>query len=127
MEEDPATAKASPERDHHVADYQQPRRYQPHSHGHSHHGHGDMESLVDTPDLDAETDSEADDVEHKIGRRRQIIGILVRFTFIHSRSFSIEMTRCSANIRFYSRVSCFTRSSSGLLSRSPRAPISSLS
>jgi hypothetical protein len=40
-----------------------------------------MESLLDTPDLDAETDSEADEAELKIGRKRQIIGILVRFTF----------------------------------------------
>jgi hypothetical protein len=38
-----------------------------------------MESLLETPELEAETDSEADDPEIKIGRKRQIIGILVRF------------------------------------------------
>jgi hypothetical protein len=72
-------AKVPPARDHHVAGYQQPRRYLSHSHGHSHHGHGDMESLPETPELEAETDSEADEAEIKIGRKRQIIGILVRF------------------------------------------------
>jgi len=77
--EDAATAKVSPTGSHHVAEYQQPQRYQPHSHGHAHHGHGDMESLLETPDLEAETDSEADEAEIKIGRKRQIIGILVRF------------------------------------------------
>jgi hypothetical protein len=39
-----------------------------------------MESLLETPDLDVETDTEADEAELKIGRKRQIIGILVRFT-----------------------------------------------
>jgi hypothetical protein len=38
-----------------------------------------MESLLETPELEAETDSEADEAEMKIGRKRQIIGILVRF------------------------------------------------
>lgn len=104
MEEDPATAKASPERDHHVADYQQPRRYQSHSHGHPHHGHGDMESLLDTPELDVETESEADDAELKIGRKRQIIGILVRFTFTRSHLLPHGDDRCFANNRFYNRV-----------------------
>jgi hypothetical protein len=78
VEEDAATAKVAPARDHHVAES---RRYQSDSYGHPHHGHVDMESLLDTPDLDAETDSEADEAELKIGRKRQIIGILVRFTF----------------------------------------------
>jgi hypothetical protein len=77
--EDDAIAKVPPARDHHVAEHQQPRRYLSHSHGHSHHGHGDMESLLETPELEAETDSEADEAEINIGRRRQIIGILVRF------------------------------------------------
>jgi hypothetical protein len=76
--EDAAIAKVPPARDHHVAEHQQPRRYLSHAHGHSHHGHGDMESLLDTPELEAETDSEADEAELKIGRKRQIIGILVR-------------------------------------------------
>ena len=75
--EEAVTAKVPSERDHqHVAEYQQPRRYLSHSHGHSHH---DMESLLETPDLEAETDSEDDEAEIKIGRKRQIIGILVRF------------------------------------------------
>jgi hypothetical protein len=77
--EEAAVAKVPPSGDHHVAEYQQPRRYSSHSHGHSHHAHGDMESLLETPDLEAETDSEADEAEIKIGRKRQIIGILVRF------------------------------------------------
>lgn len=45
-----------------------------------------MESLLETPDLEAETDSEDDEAEIKIGRKRQIIGILVRFNpfnFLH--------------------------------------------
>lgn len=79
MAEDAAVGKVPPARDDHVAEYQQPGRYQSHSHGHSHHGHGDMESLLETPELEAETDSEADEAEMKIGRKRQIIGILVRF------------------------------------------------
>ncbi len=78
--EDAVTAKVPPARDHHVAEYRQPRRYQSHSHGHSHHGHGDMESLLETPELDTETDSDTDEAEIKIGRKRQIIGILVRST-----------------------------------------------
>jgi len=77
--EDAAIGKVPPARDHHVAEHQQPRRYLSHSHGHSHHGHGDAESLLETPDLEAETDSEADEAEIKIGRKRQIIGILVCF------------------------------------------------
>jgi hypothetical protein len=77
--EDAEIAKVPPARDDHVAEYQQPRRYQSHSHRHSHHGHGDMESLLETPELEAESDSEADEAEIKIGRKRQIIGILVRF------------------------------------------------
>lgn len=73
--EDAEISKVPPERNHHVAEYQQqPRRYMSHSHGHSHH---DMESLLETPDLEAETDSD-DEAELKIGRKRQIIGILVR-------------------------------------------------
>jgi hypothetical protein len=62
-----------------VAEYQQPQRYLSHSHGHFHHGHGDMESLLESPELEAETDSEAGEAEIKIGRKRQIIGILVRY------------------------------------------------
>ena len=77
--EDAMVGKVPPARDHHVAEYQQPQRCQSHSHGHSHHSHGDMESLLETPDLEAETDSEADGAEIKIGRKRQIIGILVSF------------------------------------------------
>ena len=38
-----------------------------------------MESLFETPDLEAETDSEDDEAEIKIETKRQIIGILVRF------------------------------------------------
>jgi zinc transporter 1/2/3 len=52
-----------------------------------------MESLLETPDLGAETDSEADEAELKIGRKRQIIGILVRFT--HSLCFPMELTLAS--------------------------------
>jgi hypothetical protein len=74
--EDTVAAKVPPEKDHHVVEYQQPRSCLSHSHGHSHH---DMESLFETPDLEAETDSEDDEAEIKIGRKRQIIGILVRF------------------------------------------------
>ena len=124
VEEDPATAKASPVRDHHVADYQQSRRYQSHSHGLPHHSHGDMESLLDTPDLDAETGSDADDAEIKIGRKRQIIGILVRFTYT---LLPHGDNRCFAIHRFCNWALCFTRSSSGLPSRSPRALISNRS
>jgi hypothetical protein len=76
--EDAAIVKVPPTGSHHVAEYQQPQRHQPHSRGHAHHGHGDMESLLETPDLEAEIDSEADEAETKIGRKRQIIGILVR-------------------------------------------------
>jgi len=85
--EEAAIGKVPPARDHHVAEYHQPRRYPSHSHGHSHHAHGDMESLLETPDSDAETDSDVDEAEIKIGRKRQIIGILVRFnafSLLHS-------------------------------------------
>ena len=76
MAEDTVAAKVPPEKDHHVVEYQQPRSCLSHSHGHSHH---DVESLFETPDLEAETDSEDDEAEIKIGRKRQIIDILVRF------------------------------------------------
>jgi hypothetical protein len=79
--QDAAIAKEPSARDHHVAEHQQPRRYLSHSHGHTHHSHGDMESLLETPELEAETDSEADEAGLKIGRKRQIIGILVRLFF----------------------------------------------
>jgi zinc transporter 1/2/3 len=52
-----------------------------------------MESLLETPDLDVETDSQVDEAELKIGRKRQIIGILVRFT--HSLCFPLEITLAS--------------------------------
>lgn len=50
-----------------------------HHHHHHHHTHGDLESLLDRPDSDAETDSESmtEDGEPMIGRKRQIVGILV--------------------------------------------------
>jgi hypothetical protein len=100
--EDSATAKVPPERDHHVAEYQQPRRYLSHSHGHSHH---DMESLFETPDLEAETDSEDDEAEIKIGRKRQIIGILVRFSAFRFLHRVIDDTCFFCNYRFYNWVS----------------------
>lgn len=89
--EDAAIAKVPPARDHHVAEYQS------HSHGHSHHGHGDMESLLETPELDAETESEDDEAELKIGRKRQIIGILVLQLGIMIHSLVIGFTLALAS------------------------------
>ena len=70
---------APPTSHHHVVDHRQSRHCRPHALGHAHHS-GDIEGLVDRSDTDAETGSTADDAELKIGRRRQIIGILVRLT-----------------------------------------------
>jgi hypothetical protein len=62
---------------HHVADQWHSQRHQSHAHGHVHHN-GDIESPLVREDSDADSDSTSDDAEPKIGRRRQIIGILVR-------------------------------------------------
>jgi hypothetical protein len=62
-----------------VVDHRQSRHCHSHALGHAHHN-GDIEGLIDRSDSDAETGSTADDAELKIGRRRQIIGILVRLT-----------------------------------------------
>ena len=81
-DEDCASAKAS-----HVEDLQapEPQRYPAHSHSRSHshghsHGHGDLEALLEHADSDAGTDctAEEEDAERAIGRKRQIVGILVR-------------------------------------------------
>ena len=81
-DEDCASAKAS-----HVEDLQAPesQRYPAHSHSRSHshghsHGHGDLEALLEHADSDAGTDctAEEEDAERAIGRKRQIVGILVR-------------------------------------------------
>jgi|SRR5712671_717374 len=72
-EEDAAANKIAQTRDYHAAEHRQSR----HRHSHSHHSHGDIETFLDDPDTDAETDSTADEAELKIGRKRQIIGILV--------------------------------------------------
>lgn len=69
--------EASPTRHQHVADHRQSRHLHSHALVHAHHS-GDIEGLVDRPDSDAEINSAADDAELKIGRKRQIIGILVR-------------------------------------------------
>lgn len=71
--------EVSPITHRHVADHRQSRHRHSHALGHAHH-RGDIEGLVDRSDSDAETDSMADDAELKIGRRRQIVGILVRLT-----------------------------------------------
>jgi hypothetical protein len=58
----------------------EPQLHYPVSQGHSHHhGHGDLEALLERADSDAGTDCE-EDAEQTIGRRRQIVGILVRRT-----------------------------------------------
>jgi hypothetical protein len=69
---------------HHVVDHWQSRHHQSHAQGHAHHN-GDVECLLEGSDSDAETDSTTDDVEPQIGRKRQIIGILVRLR-VHSPS-----------------------------------------
>jgi len=71
--------ESSPTSYHHVADHRQSRHRHSHALGHAQH-RGDIECLVDRSDSDAEIDSTADDAELKIGRKRQIIGILVRLT-----------------------------------------------
>jgi hypothetical protein len=62
----------------------EPQRYPVHSHSHGHHGHGhgDLEALLEHADSDAGTDctAEEEDAERAIGRKRQIVGILVRHT-----------------------------------------------
>jgi hypothetical protein len=62
----------------------EPQRYPVHSHSHGHHGHGhgDLEALLEPADSDAGTDctAEEEDAERAIGRKRQIVGILVRHT-----------------------------------------------
>jgi hypothetical protein len=75
--------EASLTRHHHVADQWHAQRHQSHAHGHVHHS-VDVECLLDEADSDGETDS-ADDVEPIIGRKRQIIGILVRHFPSHDR------------------------------------------
>ena len=58
----------------------EPQLHYPVSHGHSHHGHGDLEALLERADLDTGTDctAEEEDADRTIGRKRQIVGILVR-------------------------------------------------
>ena len=73
--------EASPTCHHHVADQWHAQRHQSHAHGHAHHG-GDVEYLLGEADLDGETESMVDDAELQIGRKRQIIGILVRYLSI---------------------------------------------
>jgi hypothetical protein len=76
--EEDIIVKAVPVGDHQAAERSESRRPQVHSHEDSHHHvHGDLESLMDRPDSDAETDSTAEDDELVIGRKRQIVGILV--------------------------------------------------
>ncbi|KAI0248541.1 Zinc/iron permease [Lactifluus subvellereus] len=96
-EEDP-TAKAAPVGDRQVAECQRSSRHRVHSHGSSHHhSHGDLESLFDRPDSDAETDSMAEGAELVIGRKRQIVGILVLQLGIMIHSLVIGFTLALAS------------------------------
>lgn len=73
--------EASPICHHHVADQWHAQPHQSHAHGHAYHNahhSGDIECPLGGADSDGETDSMADDAQLKIGRKRQIIGILVR-------------------------------------------------
>ncbi|KAI0262107.1 Zinc/iron permease [Gloeopeniophorella convolvens] len=73
-----------------------PRRQ--HSHGHSHHhSHGDLDALLESSDSDMETDSTADEVELAIGRKRQIVGILVLQLGIMLHSLVIGLTLALAS------------------------------
>jgi len=92
-EDDAATNKMIQARDHHAADHRQSRH-----HLHSpHHSHGDIESSPGSSDTDAETDSTADEAELKIGRKRQIIGILVLQLGIMLHSLVIGFTLALAS------------------------------
>ena len=65
----------------HVADQWHTHPHQSHAHGPAHHNEHhsvDIECPLDGADSDGETDSTADDDQLNIGRKRQIIGILVR-------------------------------------------------
>ncbi|KAH9994332.1 ZIP zinc transporter-domain-containing protein [Russula compacta] len=94
VEEDAATAKPAPATDHHVAQHHRPSQ---HHHSHSHH-HSDVECLLDSADSDGETDPTSDDeAELKIGRKRQIIGILVLQLGIMLHSLVIGFTLALAS------------------------------
>ena len=75
-----ASAKLSHVEDHQAGEPQQSLHVHSHSHGHGHHGHGDLEALLERADSDAGSDctAEEEDAEVTIGRKRQIVGILVR-------------------------------------------------
>jgi hypothetical protein len=71
---------ASPTSHHHVADQWHAQLHRSHALGHAYHDahhSGDIECPLGEAELDGETDSTTDDTELKIGRKRQIIGILV--------------------------------------------------
>ncbi len=77
-----ASAKTPHVEDHQAGEPQLSLPYQvhSHSHGHGHHGHGDLEGLLEGADSDAGTDctAEEEEADRTIGRKRQIVGILVR-------------------------------------------------
>jgi zinc transporter 1/2/3 len=79
----------------------EPQRYpvHSHSHGHGHHGHGDLEALLEHADSDAGTDctAEEEDAEREIGRKRQIVGILVLQLGIMLHSLVIGFTLALAS------------------------------
>ncbi|KAI9439274.1 Zinc/iron permease [Lactarius indigo] len=70
-----------------------------HSHGHSHHGHGDLEGLLEGADSDADTDctAEEEEADRLIGRKRQIVGILVLQLGIMLHSLVIGFTLALAS------------------------------
>ncbi|KAN0135229.1 Zinc/iron permease [Lactarius tabidus] len=97
--EECASAKVS-----HVEDLQapEPQRYPVHSHSHGHghgHSHGDLEALLEHAGSDAGTDctAEEDDAERAIGRKRQIVGILVLQLGIMLHSLVIGFTLALAS------------------------------
>ncbi|KAH8987155.1 Zinc/iron permease [Lactarius akahatsu] len=94
-----ASAKVSS----HVGDHQvgEAQHYQvhSHSHGHGHHGHGDLEGLLEGADSEADTDctAEEEEADRIIGRKRQIVGILVLQLGIMLHSLVIGFTLALAS------------------------------
>ncbi|KAH8980034.1 Zinc/iron permease [Lactarius hatsudake] len=90
-----ASAKVSS----HVEDEAQHYQVHSHSHGHGHHGHGDLEGLLDGADSDANTDctAEEEEADRIIGRKRQIVGILVLQLGIMLHSLVIGFTLALAS------------------------------
>ncbi|KAI9451823.1 Zinc/iron permease [Lactarius psammicola] len=96
-----STKVSSHVEDHQVDEPQQSPIYQvhSHSHGHTHHGHGDLERLLESADSDAETDctAEEEEADRIIGRKRQIVGILVLQLGIMLHSLVIGFTLALAS------------------------------